>query len=81
MPLATAESSASLPDCELVDAYRAVRSRSAAICAPLATEDYVVQGMSDVSPPKWHLAHTTWFFENFLLRPFCVAYRPLHSAY
>lgn len=47
--------------------YRAVRDRSVALCAPLSTEDHVVQPVIDVSPPKWHLAHTTWFFEQFVL--------------
>lgn len=47
--------------------YEKVRERSVAICAPLLTEDYVVQPIVDVSPPKWHLGHTTWFFERFLL--------------
>jgi ergothioneine biosynthesis protein EgtB len=47
--------------------YQQVRQLSESICHPLATEDYVIQSMADVSPPKWHLAHTTWFFETFLL--------------
>jgi ergothioneine biosynthesis protein EgtB len=62
-------------------AYAAVRAHSGAICAPLAPEDYVVQSMPDVSPPKWHLAHTTWFFENFLLEPFLPGYRSFHPRY
>ena len=52
---------------ELVARYREVRGRTEALCAPLALEDYVVQSMPDASPPKWHLAHTTWFFETFVL--------------
>ena len=47
--------------------YAAVRRQSAYLCEPLNTEDYVVQPTEDVSPPKWHLAHTTWFFEQFVL--------------
>ncbi|MGB0422665.1 MAG: ergothioneine biosynthesis protein EgtB [Flavobacteriales bacterium] len=47
--------------------YRIVRQRSESICQPLETEDYVVQPIVDVSPPKWHLGHTTWFFETFVL--------------
>ncbi|MFT6965352.1 MAG: hypothetical protein ACJAT1_000558, partial [Marivirga sp.] len=47
--------------------YQAVRAHSEAICKPLQTEDYVAQPVQDVSPPKWHLAHTSWFFETFML--------------
>ena len=61
--------------------YRSVRRTSERICRPLATEDYVVQTMSDVSPPKWHLAHASWFFETFLLVPRQLGYRPFHPAY
>jgi len=46
-----------------------VRNQSIKLCQPLKPEDYVVQPIVDVSPPKWHLAHTTWFFEQFLLIP------------
>jgi ergothioneine biosynthesis protein EgtB len=49
--------------------YRAVRRVTQALCAPLETEDYVVQSMPDASPAKWHLAHTTWFFETLVLAP------------
>lgn len=51
----------------LLTRYQAVRTHSTELCAPLEVEDYVVQPISDVSPPKWHLAHTTWFFEELLL--------------
>ena len=51
------------------DRYRRVRDGNVALAAPLTPEDAVVQSMPDVSPTKWHLAHTTWFFETFLLRP------------
>lgn len=47
--------------------YLEVRKRTEALCAPLQTEDYVPQPVVDVSPPKWHLGHTTWFFEEFVL--------------
>jgi ergothioneine biosynthesis protein EgtB len=79
MPLAAAEFTVARTT--LAEVYRAVRGRTIEICAPLAIEDYGIQSMPDVSPPKWHLAHVTWFFENFLLRPFCAAYRPFHPAY
>ncbi|MGX2039931.1 ergothioneine biosynthesis protein EgtB [Methylocaldum sp. MU1018] len=61
--------------------YRVVRGDSEALCEPLAVEDYVVQAMPDVSPPKWHLAHTSWFFENFLLVPYLKRYRVFHERY
>ncbi|OYT73009.1 MAG: hypothetical protein CFK52_03085 [Chloracidobacterium sp. CP2_5A] len=61
--------------------YRAVRAVSEAICRPLETEDYVVQPMPDVSPPKWHLAHTSWFFETFVLKPHASGYQPFHPRY
>lgn len=54
---------------DLLARLMAVRSYSEALCAPLAVEDYVPQPTSDVSPPKWHLAHTTWFFDRFILQP------------
>ncbi len=53
----------------LLEKYNAVRSYSEEICKPLKTEDYVVQPIVDVSPPKWHIGHTTWFFETFILKP------------
>jgi ergothioneine biosynthesis protein EgtB len=63
------------------EGYRAVRQTTERLCAPLATEDYVVQAMPDVSPAKWHLAHTSWFFETFLLRRYLRGYRPLDERY
>ena len=60
---------------ELVAAFDTVRSTSENICKPLVTEDYVIQSMTDVSPPKWHLAHTTWFFERVILQQFVAGYR------
>jgi ergothioneine biosynthesis protein EgtB len=53
----------------LIQRFDQVRQRTLAICAPLCTEDYVVQSMPDASPIKWHLAHTTWFFEQFIVKP------------
>ena len=44
-------------------------------------EDYGVQPMDDASPPKWHLAHTSWFFETFLLKPFLPGYRPFDERF
>ncbi|MBF9237276.1 ergothioneine biosynthesis protein EgtB [Hymenobacter sp. BT683] len=61
--------------------YRAVRAQSQALCAPLLPEDTVVQPMLDVSPPKWHLAHTTWFWETFLLKEYVPGYQLFHPEY
>lgn len=61
--------------------YRKVRERSLNICKPLKTEDYVVQPVVDVSPPKWHLGHTTWFFEAFILKPAAPHYKEFDPAY
>ncbi len=61
--------------------YAEVRARTVALCAPLETDDYQVQSVIDASPPKWHLAHVTWFFETFLLKPFLPGYRPLDARY
>ncbi|MBV9600944.1 MAG: ergothioneine biosynthesis protein EgtB [Chloroflexi bacterium] len=55
--------------------FQAVRQFSEGLCAPLAVEDYVVQSMPDCSPTKWHLAHVSWFFETFLLKPNIAAYQ------
>ena len=53
-----------------------VRRTSEALIEPLNTEDLNLQGMADASPPKWHLAHTTWFFETFVLKPHHPDYVP-----
>lgn len=65
----------------LTEAYWAVRADSEALCSPLAIEDYGIQAMPDASPPKWHLAHTTWFFENFILIPYVRDYRVFHPRF
>jgi ergothioneine biosynthesis protein EgtB len=69
------------PGTPLVDAYRTVRAASEWLCEPLAIEDYVVQSMPDASPAKWHLAHTTWFFETFVLKPAAPRYRSPHPEF
>jgi ergothioneine biosynthesis protein EgtB len=57
------------------DAYNSVRKYTELICEPLETEDYVPQPVVFVSPPKWHLAHSTWFFETFILKNFQRGYQ------
>ncbi|MGQ7856104.1 ergothioneine biosynthesis protein EgtB [Pedobacter sp. WC2501] len=65
----------------LLEEYLQIRKYSEQICEPLQTEDYVVQPVVDVSPPKWHLGHTTWFFETFILKPFSVNYQVYNDDY
>jgi ergothioneine biosynthesis protein EgtB len=66
---------------ELLDLYFKIRKHTEAICSHLQTEDYVVQPVADVSPPKWHIGHTTWFFETFILKPYFTAYQEYNPEY
>lgn len=59
----------------LLDFFLETRKYTEELCKPLEIEDYVVQPIEDVSPPKWHLGHTTWFFEEFILKPHSENYR------
>ncbi len=61
--------------------YAELRQRSERLCAPLAIEDHVPQPQPEASPPKWHLAHTAWFFETFLLQASLPGYRPFDARY
>jgi ergothioneine biosynthesis protein EgtB len=65
----------------LVDAYLAVRNETERRAAPLSPEDQLIQSMPDASPAKWHRAHTTWFFEQFLLGDHCAGYQVFHPDY
>ncbi|QHL86209.1 ergothioneine biosynthesis protein EgtB [Nibribacter ruber] len=65
----------------LLARFQTIRKQTESLCAPLTPEDTVMQPMVDVSPPKWHLGHTTWFFETFLLKPHLPAYTEFHAQY
>ncbi len=65
----------------LIEAFREIRGQTEKLCEPLETEDYVIQSVSDVSPPKWHLAHTSWFFEHFALAEAQTDYKRFHPKY
>jgi len=66
---------------DLAGCYKKVRLRTEQICSPLQTEDYVVQPVVDVSPPKWHIGHVTWFFETFILKPYFMGYQEFNPNY
>ncbi|MEQ8905658.1 ergothioneine biosynthesis protein EgtB [Ekhidna sp.] len=66
---------------ELLESYQKVRSHTQYLCEPLEIEDFVVQPVMDVSPLKWHLGHTTWFFETFILKPHMKGYQEFHPKY
>ena len=87
-PAAASSAPARAPAAALAERFRAVRAATAALAAPLSPEDCQVQSMPDASPVKWHLAHTTWFFETFVLErsepafaPFDAAFRALFNSY
>ena len=65
-----------VPRVKLEGQFRSVRQRTEALCEPLTPEDMMVQSCPDASPAKWHLAHTTWFFETFLLSESLPGYEP-----
>ncbi|EZH74488.1 sulfatase maturase [Aquimarina atlantica] len=65
----------------LITSFLRTRSDTEEICAPLQIEDYVIQPIVDVSPPKWHLGHTTWFFEEFILSKYVPGFERFHPEY
>ena len=69
------------PQSDLSQMYLQVRSHTEKLCEPLQIEDYIPQPAAFVSPPKWHLAHTSWFFETFLLLPHLPGYKVYHEDF
>ena len=65
----------------ITDRFHTIRRVSERLCDPLVIDDYLLQSNPDCSPPKWHLAHTTWFFEAFVLAKHEPGYRPHHSDF
>ncbi|HER39615.1 MAG TPA: ergothioneine biosynthesis protein EgtB, partial [Salinimicrobium catena] len=65
----------------LLELFTETRARTEDICSFLKTEDYVVQPIVDVSPPKWHLGHTTWFFEEFILKENAENYKIFNERF
>src|SRR6476660_7464055 len=63
------------PSADLCAFYREVRGYTEDLCEPLEIEDYIPQPIVDVSPAKWNIAHTTWFFEEMILKRFVPEYR------
>ena len=65
----------------LRERYRDIRNTTLHITSPFSAEDLMLQSMPDASPAKWHLAHTTWFFETFILSPYVSGYRPFDPRF
>ena len=61
--------------------YQATRSVTTSLAAPMSAEDQMVQSCPEASPMKWHQAHTTWFFETFVLRPLYPGYKPFRDDF
>jgi ergothioneine biosynthesis protein EgtB len=66
---------------EIGERFRSVRKRTVGLCSDLTAEDMMVQSTPEASPAKWHLAHTAWFFESFILREFMTGYRPFNTEF
>src|SRR5262245_7953008 len=79
--MTTAPPTAPSDPVHLADRFRAVRCATERLCEPLTPEDCVLQSMPDASPVKWHLAHTTWFFETFVLAAAETGYPPFDPQY
>ncbi len=66
---------------DVVARFQEVRAQTESLCSPLAIDDYQIQSVLETSPPKWHLAHVSWFFETFLLKPYAPRYRSFHPRF
>lgn len=80
-PIPSLFSDSGSPAQDLIEAFLAIRGETERRAAPLGAEDQLIQSMPDASPTKWHRAHTTWFFEQFLLGEHCPGYQPFHPDY
>lgn len=65
----------------MIAEYSTIRSYTEKLCAPLKIEDYIPQPVPFISPPKWHLAHTTWFFEEMVLKKYLKGYKQFHPDF
>jgi ergothioneine biosynthesis protein EgtB len=81
MEYEASKSAVAVADQSLLERFREVRRRSLDLCGPLTPEDMMVQSCAEASPAKWHLAHTAWFFESFILREFAPGYRDFNSDF
>ncbi len=68
-------------EADWIAAYRTIRADTESICSPLEIDDYQLQSIVETSPPKWHIAHVSWFFETFVLTPYLSGYRPFHPRF
>ncbi len=66
---------------DLAKNYAAIRAHTETLCAPLQTEDFLPQPADFVSPPKWNIAHTTWFFEEMILKRFSKNYKEFNPQF
>ena len=66
---------------DVINRFKATRQQTHQLCGPRAIEDYGLQSMAEASPPKWHIAHVTWFFETFILKNFAPRYKPINPKY
>lgn len=71
----------SFDESSIINQFQAVRALTEALCDPLELEDYNLQAIAETSPVKWHLAHTTWFFETFILKRFAKNFSPYNEQY
>jgi ergothioneine biosynthesis protein EgtB len=81
IPPRSQPSASANPGPTLIGRFRQVRAATESLCRPLATDDYSIQSMPDASPAKWHLAHTSWFFEEFVLKAAIEDYVPFDPAF